>query len=225
MYFEELFDSRYPFLLTVNEIFYSIQGESTHAGRPCVFVRLAYCNLRCSYCDTAYAFDEGTAKDVAEVIAEIRRHPATLVEVTGGEPLAQPDVHPLMTALCDRGFEVLLETGGSLAIDAVDPRVKRIVDFKCPSSGMMKKNLWGNAGHLRRGDEVKFVMGTREDFDWAVERVREHRLAERVTVLFSPVFGELEPRLLAEWVLGLDLQVRMQLQMHKYIWEPTMRGV
>ncbi len=220
-----LCDSRYPSLLIINEIFYSIQGESTHAGKPCVFVRLAYCNLRCSYCDTAYAFDDGTEKSVEEVLSEIRRHPATLVEVTGGEPLSQADVHPLMTALCDHGYEVLLETGGSLDIGAVDSRVKRIVDFKCPSSGMMKKNLWKNADLLRPGDEVKFVMGTREDFDWAVERVREHTLTERVTVLFSPVFGELEPRLLAEWVLSLDLRVRMQLQMHKYIWEPTMRGV
>lgn len=212
-------------LLIVNEIFYSIQGESTHAGRPCVFVRLAYCNLRCSYCDTAYAFNEGSEKNVEEVLSEIRRYSAHLVEVTGGEPLMQPDVHPLMTALCDLGYEVLLETGGSLDIEPVDGRVKRIVDFKCPSSGMAKKNLWRNAGLLRSGDEVKFVIGTREDFDWAVERVREHHLPERVTVLFSPVFGELEPRLLAGWILSLDLPIRMQLQMHKYIWEPTARGV
>ncbi|HTX99535.1 MAG TPA: radical SAM protein [Bacteroidota bacterium] len=212
-------------LLIVNEIFYSIQGESTHAGRPCVFVRLAYCNLRCSYCDTAYAFNEGSGKNVEEVLSEIRRYSAHLVEVTGGEPLMQPDVHPLMTALCDLGYEVLLETGGSLDIEPVDGRVKRIVDFKCPSSGMAKKNLWRNAGLLRSGDEVKFVIGTREDFDWAVERVREHHLPERVTVLFSPVFGELEPRLLAGWILSLDLPIRMQLQMHKYIWEPTARGV
>jgi len=212
-------------LLIVNEIFYSIQGESTHVGRPCVFVRLAYCNLRCSYCDTAYAFNEGSGKNVEEVLSEIRRYSAHLVEVTGGEPLMQPDVHPLMTALCDLGYEVLLETGGSLDIEPVDGRVKRIVDFKCPSSGMAKKNLWRNAGLLRSGDEVKFVIGTREDFDWAVERVREHHLPERVTVLFSPVFGELEPRLLAGWILSLDLPIRMQLQMHKYIWEPTARGV
>lgn len=212
-------------LLIVNEIFYSIQGESTHVGRPCVFVRLAYCNLRCSYCDTAYAFNEGSEKNVEEVLSEIRRYSAHLVEVTGGEPLMQPDVHPLMTALCDLGYEVLLETGGSLDIEPVDGRVKRIVDFKCPSSGMAKKNLWRNAGLLRSGDEVKFVIGTREDFDWAVERVREHHLPERVTVLFSPVFGELEPRLLAGWILSLDLPIRMQLQMHKYIWEPTARGV
>jgi len=212
-------------LLIVNEIFYSIQGESTHVGRPCVFVRLAYCNLRCSYCDTAYAFNEGSEKNVEEVLSEIRRYSAHLVEVTGGEPLMQPDVHPLMTALCDLGYEVLLETGGSLDIEPVDGRVKRIVDFKCPSSGMAKKNLWRNADLLRTGDEVKFVIGTREDFDWAVERVREHHLPERVTVLFSPVFGELEPRLLAGWILSLDLPIRMQLQMHKYIWEPTARGV
>ncbi len=214
-----------PSLLIVNEIFYSIQGESTHAGRPCVFIRLAFCNLRCSYCDTAYAFDEGTAKSVEDVLSEVRRHPAALVEVTGGEPLMQADVHPLMTALCDHGYEVLLETGGSLDIRPVDSRVKRIVDFKCPSSGMMKKNLMSNADALRTGDEVKFVIGTREDYEWAVGVVRDHRFSERVTVLFSPVFGVLEPRQLAEWILSDDLAVRMQLQMHKYIWEPTRRGV
>jgi len=214
-----------PFLLIINEIFYSIQGESTHAGKPCVFVRLTYCNLRCSYCDTAYAFEEGTEKSVDAVLAEIKAYPVKLVEITGGEPLMQPEVHTLMTALCDSGYEVLLETGGSLDIGRVDTRVLRIVDFKCPSSGMMKKNFWANATKLRPGDEVKFVVGTREDFDWAVNRIREHGFAKRLTVLFSPVFGELEPRLLAEWILGLDFPVRMQLQMHKYIWEPTMRGV
>lgn len=214
-----------PFLLIINEIFYSIQGESTHAGKPCVFVRLTYCNLRCSYCDTAYAFEEGTEKSVDAVLAEIKAYPVKLVEITGGEPLMQAEVLTLMTALCDRGYEVLLETGGSLDIGPVDPRVKRIVDFKCPSSGMMKKNLWANATKLRPDDEVKFVVRTREDFDWAVDRIREHGFAERLTVLFSPVFAELEPRLLAEWVLGLEFPVRMQLQMHKYIWEPTMRGV
>lgn len=190
-----------------------------------MFVRLTFCNLRCSYCDTTYAFEEGTEKSVDALLAEIAAYPAKLVEITGGEPLMQAEVHALMGALCDRGYEVLLETGGSLDIGAVDPRVKRIVDFKCPSSGMMKKNLWTNARKLRSGDEVKFVIGTKEDFDWAVERTREYALTDRVTVLFSPVFGELEPRLLAEWILGLDLPVRLQLQMHKIIWEPTMKGV
>lgn len=190
-----------------------------------MFIRLSFCNLRCSYCDTVYAFTEGSEKSVEEILNEIRRFPGRLVEVTGGEPLMQPDVFPLLSALCDRGYEVLLETGGSLDIGPVDHRVKRIVDFKCPGSGMMKKNLWSNVDRLRKGDEVKFVIGSRVDFDWAVDRVHEHRLPERVTVLFSPVFGDLEPRLLAEWILEAQVAVRMQLQMHKFIWEPTARGV
>lgn len=194
-------------------------------GRPCVFVRLTSCNLRCAYCDTEYAFNEGREQSVEDVIAAVSVYPCRLVEITGGEPLLQPEALPLMAALCDGGWEVLLETGGSLDISGVDPRVRRIVDFKCPSSGMEKRNRWENVPFLKSGDEVKFVMGTREDFDWSVEKVRAHGLDGRVEVLFSPVFGILSPGTLAEWVLSAPVRVRMQLQMHKYIWEPTRRGV
>ncbi len=211
--------------LVINEIFHSIQGESSHAGRPCVFVRLAYCNLRCTYCDTEYAFDEGTPLEIEEILRKVKGYRCSLVEVTGGEPLMQEGVHELMTSLCDAGFEVLLETGGSLDISSVDSRVKRIVDFKCPGSGMVKKNFWPNVGFLRTGDEVKFVIRTREDFDWSVDVIAKHDLASRCPVLMSVAFGELEPVTLAEWILESRLPVRFQMQMHKYIWAPDMRGV
>jgi 7-carboxy-7-deazaguanine synthase len=211
--------------LVVNEIFHSIQGESAHAGRPCIFIRLTYCNLRCTYCDTAYAFEEGFSMSIDEILDMVKSFECPLVEVTGGEPLMQEGVYGLLSALCDRGYEVLLETGGSIDIGQVDARVRRIVDFKCPSSGMAKKNHWSNIGRLKSGDEVKFVIGNREDFDWTVAVIREHRLEERIPVLFSPVFGTMEPATLAGWILEERLRVRMQLQMHKYIWEPATRGV
>lgn len=211
--------------LTINEIFHSIQGESTHAGRPCVFVRLTFCNLRCTWCDTEYAFFEGKKMTVDAILAAVRSYGCPLVEITGGEPLAQEGVHELMRRLCDEGFEVLLETGGSLDIGAVDPRVRRIVDMKCPGSGMERKNLLSNLALLRPADEVKFVVGDREDFLWSAELVRTHDLARRCTVLMSPVFGRLQPVDLAGWILESRLPVRFQLQMHKYIWEPAARGV
>jgi 7-carboxy-7-deazaguanine synthase len=211
--------------LIINEIFHSIQGESTYSGMPCVFVRLTYCNLRCTYCDTEYAFEEGSAMELSQIVEKVRSYSCRLVEITGGEPLLQDDVHELMTTLCDEGFTVLLETGGSLPIDGVEPRVKRIVDFKCPGSGMAKKNLWENIGHLRAGDEVKFVIGSREDFDWAADVIGRYDLANRSIVLMSPVFGDVEPVQLAEWILASGLQVRFQLQAHKYIWAPEARGV
>jgi 7-carboxy-7-deazaguanine synthase len=211
--------------LIVNEIFHSIQGESSHAGRPCVFVRLTYCNLRCSYCDTEYAFEEGTRMTIAEIVREVESFGCRLVEVTGGEPLMQYGSLDLMRVLCDAGFEVLLETGGSLDISRVDPRVKRIVDFKCPGSRMAKKNQWENTKYLRTGDEVKFVVGDRADFDWALERISEHQIAGKCQLLFSPVFGVLEPSDLATWLLQSGLNARFQIQMHKYIWEPSTRGV
>ena len=211
--------------LVVNEIFHSIQGESSSMGRPCVFVRLTYCNLRCTWCDTAYAFEEGTPMEMEDILRDVDRHGCKLVEVTGGEPLMQEGVHELMTSLADRGYEVLLETGGSLDISKVDARVRRIVDFKCPSSGMLKKNLWTNVGHLRSTDEVKFVIGDRGDFDWSVRAIDEQELLRRCPVLMSPVFGVLEPVTLAGWILESRLPVRFQLQMHKVIWDPAMRGV
>lgn len=212
-------------VLTVNEIFHSIQGESSHMGRPCVFVRLAFCNLRCSWCDTAYAFHEGERMELEAVLARVRAYGCPLVEVTGGEPLAQEGVHELMRMLCDEGFEVLLETGGSLDISGVDPRVKRIVDVKAPASGMEGKNRWSNIEHLTPSDEVKFVIADRADFDWSAGVIRRHNLASRCGLLMSPVFSVLPPSDLASWVLESRLPVRFQLQMHKHIWEPTLRGV
>ena len=211
--------------LVVNEIFHSIQGESSFMGRPCVFVRLTYCNLRCTYCDTAYAFEEGSPMSVDDVLTAVRSYGCSLVEVTGGEPLMQDGVHELMTSLADSGYEVLLETGGSLDISRVDRRVRRIVDFKCPSSGMSKKNLWANVTHLQPTDEVKFVIGDREDFDWSVREMRERAIDQHCPVLMSPVHGVMEPVTLAGWILESRLPVRFQLQMHRYIWDPAMRGV
>ncbi len=221
---EHLIQSK-PHTLVVNEIFHSIQGESSHMGRPCVFVRLTYCNIRCSYCDTEYAFYDGKEMLVDEILDVVRGLGCKLVELTGGEPLFQANVHELMARLCDEGYEVLLETGGSLDIGRVDPRVKRIVDFKCPSSGMMKKNLWENVEHLKETDEVKFVVGDREDYDWAKGMIQSHGIELRCPILMSVVFGKLEPIQLAEWVLEDKLNVRFQLQMHKYIWSPETRGV
>lgn len=217
--------------LKINEIFLSIQGESTHAGKPCTFVRLTYCNLRCTYCDTEYAFFEGRELSVDEIVDKVRSYKCQTVEITGGEPLIQPSVFPLMQKLCDLGHEVLLETSGSLDISNVDNRVKKIVDFKCPSSGMVDKNFWANVGHLLPHDEVKFVIGSREDFDWAISMVNKYNLGPRVcAVLFSPVFDSIDPAQIADWILseGHAQQVnnlRFQLQLHKIIWSPLARGV
>jgi 7-carboxy-7-deazaguanine synthase len=211
--------------LIVNEIFHSIQGESSRAGLPCVFIRLTSCNLRCTYCDTAYAFVEGAARSVESILEEVRSFCCRLVEVTGGEPLLQEPVHELLTGLCDEGYEVLLETGGSLDIGKVDPRVRRIVDFKCPGSLMEKKNLWRNVDLLRPTDEVKFVIGDRRDFDWALEEVARHRIAKRCPILFSVVHGRLDPAELASWMLKSGVEARLQLQLHKYLWDPETRGV
>ncbi len=211
--------------LIINEIFYSIQGESSHAGRACVFVRLTYCNLRCTYCDTEYAFYEGKEMSIADILNTVKGFNCNLVEITGGEPLFQENVHELMKQLCDEGFEVLLETGGSLDISHVDSRVMRIVDFKCPSSKMMKKNVWENVNHLTAGDEAKFVIGNREDYDWSKKMIRQYEVDKRCPVLMSVVFGALEPIQLSEWILQDKLNVRFQLQMHKYIWSPETKGV
>lgn len=212
-------------MLKINEIYHSIQGESTKAGLPCVFIRLTYCNLRCTYCDTEYAFYEGYDKSIDEVIDEVKKYNCNLVEVTGGEPLVQSESIELMKRLCDEGFEVMLETGGSLPISEIDKRVRIILDLKCPSSGMMKKNLYENIEYLKSIDEVKFVIGTREDYGWSKEQIEKYQLDKKCTVLFSVVFGELEPVTLVNWILEDKLNVRYQLQMHKIIWEPDKKGV
>ncbi|MDR1191440.1 MAG: 7-carboxy-7-deazaguanine synthase QueE [Verrucomicrobiales bacterium] len=212
--------------LTVNEIFHSIQGESTFAGRPCVFVRLTGCDLRCVWCDTAYAYHEGAPLSVGEILAAVARYDCPLVEVTGGEPLLQAGTPLLLTALVERGYEVLLETGGHCDIAGVDPRVIRIVDLKCPDSGMCGRNRWANLASLTASDEVKCVLASRADYEWAREQVRRHDLAGKArAVLFSTVSGRLDPRQLAEWLLADRLPVRMQLQLHKYIWPRQQRGV
>ncbi len=211
--------------LTVNEIFHSIQGESSYMGLPCVFVRLTGCNLRCTWCDTEYAFYEGRKMSLEEIMTEVKSFDCRLVEITGGEPLAQEGVHVLMKRLCDDGYDVLLETSGSISIATVDPRVRRIVDIKCPDSGMEKHNLWENIVHLKPTDEIKFVIGSRKDFEWATGVLHMHALTTKCPVLMSPVFGKVQPIELAQWILDERLDVRFQLQMHKYIWEPATRGV
>jgi len=212
--------------LTINEIYESIQGESSWAGCRCVFVRLTFCDLRCTYCDTEYAFYEGKKRPVTEVVDEVLKFDAPVVEITGGEPLLQKNVLPLMTALCDAGRTVLIETSGAHDISPIDPRVHRIMDLKTPGSGECARNLWSNIAHLNQGDEVKFVIGSREDYEWSREQVRTHDLASRCgTVLFSPIFGRIEPRQIVEWILEDKLPVRFQLQMHKFIWDPKQKGV
>jgi len=212
--------------LTINEIYHSIQGESTWAGWPCVFVRLTFCNLRCNYCDTEYAFYEGIKRSVGEILDAVAAYRCPLVEITGGEPLLQKNVLPLMSMLCDLDYTVLLETSGTHDISNVEPRVHRIMDLKTPGSGEVDKNLWANLEHLTARDEVKFVMGSREDYEWSRDKVQRYHLPSRCrAVLFSPIFGKIDPREIVDWILTDELNVRFQLQMHKFIWRPTQRGV
>ncbi|MDH5667507.1 MAG: 7-carboxy-7-deazaguanine synthase QueE [Nitrospira sp.] len=211
--------------MQVTEIFHSIQGESTWAGQPCVFVRLTGCPLRCSWCDTDYAFGGGAEQPIDAIIDAVRSYECPLVEVTGGEPLAQPDCTSLLSRLCDDPLTVLLETSGALDTANVDPRVRIILDIKCPGSGMTDRMHWPNVERLRSSDEAKFVIKDRGDYDWAKATVTRFGIDRRCTVLFSPVFGALDPRRLAEWVLADRLPVRYQLQLHKLIWTPDMRGV
>jgi 7-carboxy-7-deazaguanine synthase len=213
-------------MLTVNEIFHSIQGESTYAGAPCVFVRLTACDLRCRWCDTAYAFTEGRKMSIDGVLDAVEACACPLVEVTGGEPLLQDDVYPLMEALLKQGKTVLLETGGHLSVERVPAGVVRIIDVKCPASGESAHNCWANLDALVPADEMKFVIQDRGDYEYAAQVVARHRLDSRcAAVLFSPVHGVLDPRQLAEWVIADKLRVRVQLQVHKYIWDAQTRGV
>jgi 7-carboxy-7-deazaguanine synthase len=203
-----------------------VQGESTWAGLRCVFVRLTACDLRCTYCDTEYAFYEGKKRLLQDVIDEVLAIDCPLVELTGGEPLLQKNALPLMTALCDAGRTVLIETSGAHDISKIDPRVHRIMDLKTPDSGECARNLYSNIEHLTRRDEVKFVIGSREDYEWSREQVAKFSLGTRCgTVLFSPVFGKIQPVEIVEWIIEDKLDVRFQLQMHKFIWEPAARGV
>ena len=211
--------------MKVHEIYCSIQGESSYCGLPCVFVRLTYCNLRCSYCDTAYAFYGGKDLTVEEVLAEVAKGGAPLVEITGGEPLLQKEVYPLMDRLIDSGYTVLLETGGSLEIGGVSPKVVKIMDLKCPSSGECHRNLYSNLEKLQPHDEIKFVVGNREDYLWTKEIIGKYSLGGRFTLLLSTVFNQIEPRQVVEWMLVDQLPMRFQLHMHKYIWDPEARGV
>ena len=212
--------------LTVNEIYRSIQGESTWAGLPCVFVRLTFCDLRCTYCDTAYAFYSGTKIAVPEIVARVLDFDCPLVEITGGEPLLQRNVLPLMAELCDHGRTVLIETSGAHDISGIDPRVHRIMDLKTPGSGESTRNRYENIPYLTARDEVKFVIGSREDYLWSKQKIAEYDLINRCgTVLFSPIFGRVDPREIVEWLLQDNLRVRFQLQMHKFIWAPETKGV
>lgn len=214
-----------PGELLVHEIYRSIQGESTFAGLPCVFVRTTGCDLRCSWCDTPHAFTRGERLSRAEVVRRVLAFDCPLVEVTGGEPLLQPDVLPLVTELCDAGKTVLIETSGTHDVAPVDRRAHLIMDLKCPDSGECDRNYWPNLAALKPTDQIKFVIASRRDWDWAAETIREHRLAERFTCLVSSSFGEVTPLDLANWLLESGLNVRMQLQLHKFIWDPAARGV
>lgn len=226
-----------PDTLRINEIFYSIQGESTRMGEPCVFIRLAGCHLRCAYCDTEYAFREGVTRTIDDVMTEALSHPCDLIEVTGGEPLLQKRVHDLMRRLCDAGKTVLIETSGACDISACDPRVIRIMDVKTPGSGEAERMDWVNLDRLTERDEVKFVITSRADYEWSRGVIEEHDLTSRVhAVLMSAVFEQpqgleilgaagLPMRSLAEWILEDGLHVRLQPQLHKFIWAPQTRGV
>jgi len=213
--------------LLVNEFFHSVQGESTHAGRPCFFIRLAACHLRCAWCDTEYAFFEGRVLTVDECIGRAKEAACPLVEITGGEPLLQDSVYALMTGLCNQGHEVLLETSGAVGIERVDPRVRRIVDWKCPGSGMVSRNEPSVIENLRPGDELKLVLADRRDYEWARRWLENNRsrIPQVVPVHFSPVFGALPPRDLSSWIVADRLPVRLSLQLHKSIWNPDARGV
>ncbi|HLG93590.1 MAG TPA: radical SAM protein [candidate division Zixibacteria bacterium] len=211
--------------LKVNEIYFSIQGESSWAGLPCVFVRLTGCNLRCVWCDTEYAFYEGEWKSLNQIVAEVTQFGCKLVELTGGEPLLQKESFELVDKLLEAGFKVLIETSGSISLEKLNPEAIKIMDIKCPGSKMEHKNYWENIAYLTPKDEVKFVLADRADYEWAVEIMKKYPLDRKATVLFSTVFGQLEPVKVVEWILQDKLPVRFQLQMHKFIWHPETKGI
>ena len=213
--------------LKVNEIFYSIQGESSYAGRPCVFVRLTGCNLRCSYCDTRYAYNEGQEMEIGEIVDRVASYKCPLVEITGGEPLIQKETPALILRLIEEGFEVLMETNGSQDISRIDDRCLKIIDIKCPSSGEEEKNDLGNLTRLTAKDEIKFVIGGRKDYEYAKKKLDlvDSTLLKMNPPHFSHVFGKMDPKILAKWILEDHLNVRLHIQLHKTIWDPEQRGV
>lgn len=207
-----------PDTLRVTEIFYSLQGEASTVGTPTVFVRLTGCPLRCNYCDTAYAFHGGEKMSITQILERVEGHAAEFVTVTGGEPLAQRGCLPLLSLLCDQGYRVSLETSGALDVQEVDPRVIKVMDIKTPASGEARRNRWENLAHLQPQDELKFVICNRQDYDWARAKVHDLTLCARWSVFFSASYDELSPQLLAEWILADHLPVRLQIQLHKYLW-------
>ncbi|NUO81623.1 radical SAM protein [candidate division KSB1 bacterium] len=211
--------------MRITEIFYSIQGESTFSGLPCVFIRTTGCNLRCTWCDTEYSFYGGVEMTLEEIAAKVESFGCNVVELTGGEPLLQKEIYALSERLLGLGYTVLLETGGSLDLSQLNPRVIKIMDLKCPGSGEVERNYWPNLEILQPHDQIKFVIKNRRDYDWALATIRRHRLDERFALLFSPVFNEMNYRELAEWMLADGVKARFQVQLHKYIWPPNMRGV
>jgi 7-carboxy-7-deazaguanine synthase len=211
--------------MRVTEIFHSIQGESTFAGLPCVFVRVTGCPLRCTWCDTTYAFYDGQEMSLDQIVERVEKLGCRLVEVTGGEPLHHPDAFDLVVRLLDEGYTVLVETSGAIDIGPLDPRAVVIMDLKCPGSGMADRNVWSNLDRLKPRDQVKFVVKDREDYLWTREVIERTKLHERHVVLVSPVLGELDPKALADWILADRLPIRLQLQLHKFIWDPAARGV
>ena len=211
--------------LMINEIYHSIQGESSYTGEPCVFIRLTYCNLRCSYCDSEYTFHDGKELTIKEIMRKIKKYSCNLVEVTGGEPLFQKNCIILLEKLIEKKYEVLLETSGSLSIEDVPKKVVNIIDFKCPSSKMMKKNLWDNIKYIKTKDEVKFVIANKEDYNWAKEKITQYNLTKICSVLMSPAYEEIESKIIVEWILKDNLDVRFQIQLHKEIWDPEKKGV
>ena len=211
--------------LKINEIYKSIQGESTYMGLPCTFIRLTYCNLRCSYCDTEYAFYEGKDIDIDTIILKVNKLKTKLVEVTGGEPLVQDGCINLLYKLIENGNKVLIETGGALSIEKIPKEVIVILDIKCPSSNMSDKNLWSNIKLLKKEDQVKFVIGDRNDYDWTKNIIDKYNLNSKCEILFSPVFNKIKPKQIVDWIIDDNLDVRFQLQIHKFIWEPEKKGV
>ena len=211
--------------LKINEIYFSVQGESSFSGLPCIFIRLTYCNLRCTYCDSEYSFYDGEKMKIDEILKEIKKYSCNLVEVTGGEPLLQKNCINLLNELIKNNYDVLLETSGSLSISDVPNKVINIIDFKCPSSKMDNKNMWDNINYLKKNDEIKFVIGNRIDYEWTKQKIEEFKLNQICDILISPVYGEIEPKEIVKWILEDNLKVRFQIQMHKEIWSADKKGV